>query len=505
MSTDPLSPDLAQGIDADAIPDGGAVTGQFEGEPVLVARRGLALYAVSSKCTHHGGPLAKGMMVGETIRCPLHHACFDLRTGEALAAPALDPLSCFAVQQLGKRVVVRSRVAAPSSRGPVAVAGPIVVIGGGAAGHAAAETLRHEGYSGEVVMLSADADLPCDRPNLSKGYLSDHIPPEWIPLRPESFYADHAITLRRGARVERIVPEKRDLVLHDGSVIGYEMLLLATGAEPVCLAVPGADLPNVHYLRSWGDARALLASARRARRAVMLGASFIALEVAASLRTRGVEVTIVAPGKRPLERVLGPDIGDFVRRLHEGHGVVFHLGHTAKAIGTSSVELDDGRVLPADFVVAGIGVRPLLGLAESAGIALDRGVVVNEYLETSARGIFAAGDIARWPDPRSGPIRVEHWVVAERQGQIAARNMLGRRERCRFVPFFWTKQYGVSIQYVGHAEEWDEACLDGDVERANFAVTFRRAGRRLAVATVGRHAESLRAETELEAEAAQSG
>jgi NADPH-dependent 2,4-dienoyl-CoA reductase/sulfur reductase-like enzyme/nitrite reductase/ring-hydroxylating ferredoxin subunit len=493
-------PDLALGIDAGQLGDGQMVLGHLGDEAVVVARRGSEVFAVGASCTHYGGPLAKGLFVGDTVHCPLHHACFSLRTGEALAAPAFDPIACYRVEQRDQRLFVIGKKPPAGARPRAQTAlSSVVIVGGGAAGFAAAEMLRREGYAGALTMLSADAAAPCDRPNLSKDYLAGEAPEEWIPLKPPEFFAEQRIDLVLGARASSIDVAGKRVVLDGGKAFAYDALLLATGAEPVKLSIPGADLPHVHYLRTLADSRAIIAGAAKAKRAVVLGASFIGLEVTASLRTRGIEVHVVAPDKRPLERVLGPALGDFVRGVHESHDVHFHLGQTASAIEPRRVVLQSGEALDADLVVAGIGVRPALALAQAAGLTVDRGVVVDAYLQTSAPGVYAAGDIARWPDIHTGQkIRVEHWVVAERHGQVAARNILGRKEACTFVPFFWSRHYDVGIQYVGHAEQWDEVQSDGDLAGGRFRMTLLRGGRVQAVVTVNRGRESLRAEHELE-------
>lgn len=493
-------PDLVQGIVAAELEDGGILLGHAEGEAVLLAKRGSEVFAVSATCSHYGGPLAEGLLVGDTIRCPWHHACFSLRTGEALAAPALNPIACWQVEQKGERLFVLGKKPAktPSPNADAKLTS-VVIVGGGAAGQAAAEMLRREGYAGKLTLLSADAAPPCDRPNLSKDYLAGTAPEEWIPLRPEEFFEQQAIELVLNARVTQIDVEGRKVVTESGASYAFQRLLLATGAEPVKLDIPGSDLPHVHSLRTLADSRAIIAQLDGAKHAVVLGASFIGLEVAAALRTRGLDVRVVAPDALPLARVLGPELGSLIRSLHEEHGVVFHLEQTAESITPEQVLLTNGEALLADVVVAGIGVRPATALAEKAGLALDRGVAVNEYLETSVSGIFAAGDIARWPDPHTGErIRVEHWVVAERQGQIAARNLLGGKVPCDFVPFFWSQHYDVQISYVGHAEKWDRIELDGNLAQRDVRLTYWRGKQALAVATLGRDLQSLRAEAERE-------
>jgi NADPH-dependent 2,4-dienoyl-CoA reductase/sulfur reductase-like enzyme len=352
-------------------------------------------------------------------------------------------------------------------------------------------------------MLSDDEAPPVDRPNLSKDYLAGNAPEEWVPLRPYGYYSDNGIDLRLKANVAAVDTGSREVVLAEGSRIRYDRLLLATGAEAIQPSIPGTDSSRVLTLRSLADCRTIIERAKMARRAVVLGASFIGLEVAASLRARKIEVHVVAPERRPMERILGPQIGDFLRSLHEENGVVFHLEDMAIAVEGHRTKLKRGGELEADLVVAGIGVRPRIELAEKAGLRLDRGVAVNAYLETSAPGIFAAGDIARWPDPHSGEsIRVEHWVVAERQGQTAARNMLGRREKFTAVPFFWTQHYDLPINYVGHAESWDQLMIDGDIAAKDCLLRYTRRGRVMAAASLYRDLASLQAEREMEETAA---
>ena len=503
MSSNPSAsgPDLTQGIGVDELPRQGMLVGRVGEDAVLLVRRSERFFAVGASCTHYGGPLAEGSAGDDTVRCPWHHACFSLETGEAIRAPALSPLPCWSVEQRDGKVFVRDKKpSAPARTLPASGApGKIVIVGGGGAGFAAAQRLRGEGFQGSLVMLSNDDAPPVDRPNLSKDYLAGSAPEDWVPLRPESFYAEQGIELRLNANVARIDVASREVVLDDGSRVAYERLLLATGAEPVRLPLPGMELPHVHVLRTLRDCRAIIARAATSRRAVVLGASFIGLEVAASLRARGLEVHVVAPDRRPMERILGPQLGDFVRALHEEHGVVFHLQNTPASIDDRRVHLNSGATIDADLVVAGVGVRPRTALAESAGLALDRGVLVDAYLETSAPGIYAAGDIARWPDRHTGAaIRVEHWVVAERQGQIAALNMLGAAKRFDAVPFFWSQHYDVPINYVGHAEGWDETTIDGDIAKRDCVVRYRKNGRVLAVASIYRDVESLQAEVAME-------
>ncbi len=506
LQPDANGPDLTLGLAVDALADGKMLAGHVGEDAVLLARRGSEFFAVGATCTHYHGPLAEGLMVDDTVRCPWHHACFSLRTGEALRAPALSPLQCWTTEVRDGKVFVREKAAAPPIVQPSAPSSPrrIVIIGGGAAGFAAAEMLRRRSFQGEVVLLSDDNAPPVDRPNLSKDYLAGSAPEDWVPLREDSFYRDQNIDLRLNSPVAAIDTGAREIALGDGRKVVYDRMLLATGAEPVRLALPGMELPHVHVLRTLGDCRAIIALAATARRAVVMGASFIGLEVAAALRARGIEVHVVAPEKRPMERVLGAELGEFVRGLHEEHGVIFHLEDAATAIDARKVALKSGSTIDADLVVAGVGVRPRLALAEKAGLAIDRGVVVDEYLQTSAPGIYAAGDIARWPDPHSGAaIRVEHWVVAERQGQTAALNMLGGKTKFDAVPFFWSQHYDVPINYVGHAETWDELTIDGSIANRDCVLRYKRNGRVLAVASIYRDADSLLAEAAMEREVLQ--
>jgi 3-phenylpropionate/trans-cinnamate dioxygenase ferredoxin reductase subunit len=510
-------PDLAKGVEISSVGAGQLIAGHAFGEPVLLAHVEPNWFAVGGKCTHYGAPLDQGALVSETIRCPWHHACFELHNGAASRAPALNDLPSYDVAIENNVVRVtrkrdpgqlkgeahRARASRASDRvlfEPFPVTGPksVVIIGAGAAGNACAEMLRREAYRGPITMIDPDPDAPYDRPNLSKDYLAGNAPEEWLPLHPREFYEAQHIEILSGVQAVSLDVKAKTVQLSDGSAREYGALLIATGAAPIRLDISGGE--RILYLRTLGDCRGIIERIGGARSAVIVGASFIGLEVAASLVTRGLKVDVVAPEKIPLERALGAELGGLVRKVHEEKGVTFHLGRTVKAVEDKAVLLDDGTRLAADMVVAGIGVRPNLELAASAGLTIDNGVAVNEFLETNVKGVFAAGDVARWPDAYSDVrLRIEHWVVAGRQGQVAARNMLGDRDRFDDIPFFWSAHYDkLSIAYIGHADRWDETRIEGDVMQMDCEVSYMVSGKRRAVATINRDRRNLLAEVELE-------
>jgi NADPH-dependent 2,4-dienoyl-CoA reductase/sulfur reductase-like enzyme/nitrite reductase/ring-hydroxylating ferredoxin subunit len=502
----PCGPDLTAGIAKDEFADRIGILGHVGQANVLLVRSDGEFFAIEPTCSHYHGPLVDGLVTGGTIRCPWHHACFDLRTGEALRAPALDPLRRWKVSVRGELVLVDARqepVPGFRTTGPLPDhRASMVIVGGGAAGLSAADMLRRQGFDGRIVMFSSDDVPPVDRPNLSKDYLAGTVSEDDTYLRPFAFYSDNAIDLRLNTEVTALDTRAHEIAVSTGERIAYDRLLLATGAEPVRLWIPGADGSNVLSLRSLANCRKIIEGAEAHNKAVIIGASFIGLEVAAALRARGVEVHVVAPERVPMERVLGREMGRFLQSLHEEHGVTFHLNDTAVSIAGRQVLLKSGRALDAGLVIAGIGVRPRIDLAVKAGLLVDRGVVVNSYLETSAPDVFAAGDIARWPDLLTGcSIRVEHWVVAERQGQTAALNMLGRRTAFAAVPYFWSQHYDVPINYVGHAEKWDEIAIEGDIAARDCTLRFKLEGRTQAIASIFRDHESLQEELSMEKQA----
>ncbi len=500
-TTDETGPDLTQGIAIAEFDGREMLRGHVGEEAVLLARVGTEYLAVGATCSHYGGPLDQGILLGETVRCPWHHARFSLRSGEAVGAPAFDPLPRWKVEQSGGRIRVLER-ADPALARRLMVPSDlhnVIIIGGGAAGFSCAEMLRRRGYGGRLLILSADCDPPCDRPNLSKDYLAGTAPEEWIPLRPDSFYADSDMDLRLNTKVTKIDTGSRTVTTAAGEIFAFDRLVLAMGAEPVRLPIAGADQPHVFALRSLADSRAIAAAAGAARTAVVLGSGFIGLETAASLRERNLDVHVVSLDQCPLEHVLGDAVGAFVQQIHEDHGVHFHMQQSIRSIGEKTVVLQDSSEIAADLVIIGVGVRPRTRLAEEAGLATDNGVLVNAQLETDSAGIYAAGDIAAWPAADGGHQRVEHWVVAERQGQVVAENILGAQQPFRDAPFFWSMHYDVAIRYVGHGQGWDEVQIEGSLAEKDCLVRYRKAGRTLAVATIGRDIAALQCGCQLQA------
>jgi apoptosis-inducing factor 3 len=492
-------PDLEKGVAFTDLTSGTPLLGHAHGEAVVVVRVGDAVHAIGASCTHYGGPLSEGRVVGNTIRCPWHHACFDLTTGLTVGAPALGAVACWEVARAGDLVQVRANKKTPPKKTPKTSPSSVVIVGAGAAAAACVEQLRKDGYQGPIAMFGAEEPGPVDRPNLSKDYLAGNAPEEWIPLGTRERYAELKVDLSPSDPVTAIDTKAKTITTKSGKSVTYGALLYAPGAEPSRLPIDGATLPHVHTLRTLADSRAIIEKAKTAKKAVVIGASFIGLEVAASLGARGLEVHVVAPEKAPLARVLGDEVGALVRAVHEGKGTKLHLGRKPKTITATCVELDDGTTLDAELVVLGVGVKPRTALAEQAGLKVENGVVCNATLRTSAPDVWAAGDVARYPDPRSGSlVRIEHWVLAERHGEAVARAMLGDTKPFTDVPFFWSAHHDVTLSYVGHAAKWDEIVIYGSLEKRDAAVAYVKDGKMLAVLTINRDHVSLAVEAALE-------
>jgi len=490
-------PDLrADGIASEDVSAAGLSVGHVDGKPVVLVATEDGIHAVGGSCTHYGGPLGDGFCVGGEIRCPWHHAAFDIMTGEAVGAPALNPITVYdtAVRE-GRVYVTGPSQTSHAKPAPPRAPESVMIVGSGAAGAAAAERLRAHGYEGPISLVGEEP--PIDRPNVSKDYLAGTAPEQWMPLRSLEFYADAGIDLIAGVSVESIDTETRGVHLSDGRTLSYGALLLATGAEPRRLPLPGADLPHVHYLRTLDDSKTIIAALDKVDRAVVVGAGFIGLEVAASLRHRDIDVTVVAPEEIPLAHLIGDTLGRFVADLHRERGVDLRLGAGVEEIGKEHVELSDSTSVPADLVVVGIGVTPRTGLAEAAGLTVDDGIVIDDRLRTSDPHIWAAGDVARYPGPDGRPVRVEHWVLAERQGQTAADNILGKDVAFTQPPFFWSQHYDVRINVTGHLDDWDEEVVVGDPDQRDVLVGYRKAGKVTAVASIYRDRDNLRAEQAL--------
>ncbi|MGI8904392.1 MAG: NAD(P)/FAD-dependent oxidoreductase [Solirubrobacteraceae bacterium] len=369
-----------------------------------------------------------------------------------------------------------------------------VIVGASLAGAKAAEALRELGFDGSVVLIGSESERPYQRPPLSKDYLSAKVGLEKVYLHAEGFYESHEIELRTATTVERIDAGSSEVVLADGERVGYDRLLLATGAEPRRLSLPGADLEEIYYLRSLPDSERLRERIKRGGKLVVVGGGWIGCEVAASARQAGLQVTVIDPSSVPLEHVLGAEVGAIYRDVHTDHGVEMLLSARVEAFeGDRRVErvrISDERVIDCDFVVAGIGATPRTDLAADTKIVVYDGLLTNEYLETEARGIFAAGDVANARHPLFGGLRVEHWANALHQGPIAARNMLGAADAqdpvldhpvaYDRIPYFYSDQYDVGMEYSGHATDWDEVVFRGDVASREFIAFWLKDERILA-------------------------
>jgi NADPH-dependent 2,4-dienoyl-CoA reductase/sulfur reductase-like enzyme/nitrite reductase/ring-hydroxylating ferredoxin subunit len=460
-------------------------------DKILLVRLKGKLYAVGHECPHYQEKLENGALFGTQVVCKSHFARIDVTTGRVVSPPALNDLPVYPVKVEAGEVLIGPAVK-PKFPKPAAAIGSdprvFLLIGAGAAGNTAAETLRRNGYAGRIVMLTEESERPYDRPNLSKDFITGKVGEDWLPLRGPKFYPAQSIELMTGKKVVSLDPGKKTARLADGQIISFDKALVATGGSPRRLPIPGGDGEGCFLLRTTADARVILTAALQSKRAAIIGAGFIGLELATSLRDRGLEVTVIAPEALPLARIFGDRIGAKIKAMHESRGVRMHLGAAPSGITGgmgAKVITAAGKKVEADFVIIGLGIQPRIDFLEGSGIEENGAVPVDERMQTRAPDIFAAGDIAALPDSDFGRRRVEHWVAAERHGQRAALCMLDGDPGPMEVDVFWSKQAGASLKYVGHAPEYDQVVYRGVVEEGKFLAGYYRGGVLKAAASIG--------------------
>lgn len=468
-------------------------------EEILLVRTKDKYYALAPNCTHYGAPLKDGVLSGESLVCPWHHACFSVKSGKVLEPPALDSLPQYEIivdtdilkikvpEELDERKIPEmTKQSGADNR-------QFVILGAGVAGYSAAQSLRENGFSGKVIMLTGEEDAPYDRPNLSKNYLQGEAEEEWMPLRPENFYTENDIELKLSSRVKNIDLETQNIELENDNEISYDKLLIATGGTPRKLVVNGSDLKNIFYLRSFQDARKIIPAAEKAKSAVVIGSSFIGMETAFSLKKRGLNVSVISKDDIPFKSKFGEEIGKMFLKEHEDNGIKFYLETGVKEFaGSGKIEkiiTEDGTEIEADLVIVGIGVKPATDFIAGIDLNDDGSFSVDEKFY-AGNNIFAAGDVAKFPDWRTGEkTRIEHFRTAEQQGRIAGMVMAGKEIEFSSIPFFWTNQFDLKFRYVGQAKEWDEIYFDGDVQEKEFAAYFIKDDKVLAVAGVNKDKE----------------